>query len=204
MGCFRLLEGYYLYLITKRKPLGSLAGHTVYGIADTALIPLSGIHDSWAERRYRKLLLSGVDLTKDFFFSYTYNLSYTVQHNLTHNECLDPFDCIFVWNAYLTRDLRTALKMASSDNKWVLPLVHGSWQQRNLSIFGKIVQLTLISRRSRRFAGTRYLKRGINQLGWVANEVETEQIVSLQNPAPNGVPSLTSVVQVHSFKKNPF
>lgn len=182
-----------MFLITKRKAVGSLAGHSVYGISDTALIPLTGCHDGWAERRYRKLLLSGVDLTKDFFFSYTYNISYTVQHNLTHEEHLDPFDCIFVWNAYLTRDLRTAL----SDTKWVLPLVHGSWQQRNLSIFGKIVQLTLISRRSRRFAGTRYLKRGINQLGWVANEVETEQIVSLQNLNQSGVPSLASIVQVY-------
>lgn len=179
-------------MITKRKALGSLAGHTVYGIADTALIPLSGTHDSWAERRYRKLMLSGVDLTKDFFYSYTYNMCYTVQHNLTQKESLDPFDCIFVWNEYLTRDLRTAL----SDNKWVLPLVHGSWQQRNLSIFGRIVHLTLVSRRSRRFAGTRYLKRGINQLGWVANEVETEQIVSLQTLNQSGVPALASIVQV--------
>ena len=169
-----------------------MAGHTVYGIAETALIPLSGMHDSWAERRYRKLLLSGVDLTKDFFFSYTYNIYGTVQHNLMHREDANAFDCIYVWNEYLTRDLRTALM----DNKWVLPLVHGSWQQRNLSIFGKIVQLTLISRRSRRFAGTRYLKRGINQFGFVANEVETEQIVSLQNLSQPGVPSLASVIQV--------
>ena len=166
----------------------------MYGVADTTLIPLSGggCPDSYAERRYRKLLLSGVDLTKDFFFSYTYHVSHTVQHNLTHTERADPFECIFVWNEYLTRDLRHELR----DNKWLLPLVHGSWQQRNLSIFGKIVQLTLIARRSRRFAGTRYLKRGINQFGWVANEVETEQIVSLQNLTHSGIPSLASVVQV--------
>eukprot|EP00210_Caulerpa_lentillifera_P008438 g8050.t1 len=192
LGCFRFLEGYYLFLITKRKPLGSLAGHTVYGVADTTLIPLSCTNESWSERRYRKLLLSGLDLTKDFFFSYTYNLSYTVQHNLTQQGSFDPFECIYVWNEYLTRDLRTALK----DNKWVLPLVHGSWQQRNLSIFGKLVTLTLISRRSRRFAGTRYLKRGINQQGWVANEVETEQIISLHHRRQSGIPSLSSMVQL--------
>ena len=37
--------------------------------------------------------------------------------------------------------------------------------------------MTLIARRSRYFAGARYLKRGVNDEGNVANEVETEQIV---------------------------
>lgn len=63
-----------------------------------------------------------------------------------------------------------------------------------LNVLGRIVFITLIARRSRHHAGARYLKRGANdevilcssvQLntvrssqGNVANEVETEQIVS--------------------------
>ena len=35
----------------------------------------------------------------------------------------------------------------------------------------------MIARRSKEFAGTRFLKRGANDEGHVANEVETEQIV---------------------------
>jgi len=46
-----------------------------------------------------------------------------------------------------------------------------------LTVFNRIVYLTLIARRSRYFAGVRYLKRGVNDEGNVANEVETEQIV---------------------------
>lgn len=37
--------------------------------------------------------------------------------------------------------------------------------------------MTLVARRSRHFAGTRYRKRGISAQAFVANEVETEQIV---------------------------
>ena len=37
--------------------------------------------------------------------------------------------------------------------------------------------LTIIARRSRHFAGARFLKRGANEQGQVANHVETEQIV---------------------------
>jgi len=37
--------------------------------------------------------------------------------------------------------------------------------------------VTLIARRSQKYAGTRFLKRGGTNEGYVANEVETEQIV---------------------------
>jgi hypothetical protein len=46
-----------------------------------------------------------------------------------------------------------------------------------VQVFGRQLTLTLVSRRSRHFAGTRYRKRGISAQGFVANEVETEQIV---------------------------
>ena len=59
----------------------------------------------------------------------------------------------------------------------MLPVVHGYWEQKVLSMFGQTIHITLTSRRSRYFAGTRYLKRGVNDFGNVANDVETEQIL---------------------------
>ena len=56
-----------------------------------------------AEKRYRKLLLSGLELNKDFYFSYTYNLARTLQANLTTDAPGDPFDSMFVWNEFLSR-----------------------------------------------------------------------------------------------------
>jgi hypothetical protein len=69
--------------------------------------------------------------------------------------------------------------------RWAVPVIHGYLEQKVLSVFGASVQITLIARRSRYFAGTRYLKRGINGLGHVANDVETEQIVQTGAPAVN-------------------
>ena len=43
-------------------------------------------------------------------------------------------------------------------------------------MYGKPIYVTLIARRSNQFAGTRFLKRGVNDEGYVANDVETEQI----------------------------
>ncbi|VEL13625.1 unnamed protein product, partial [Protopolystoma xenopodis] len=54
---------------------------------------------------------------------------------------------------------------------WFLPLIHGFIGQGSLSACGQPHHLTLIARRSRHYAGARFLKRGINLLGDVANEV---------------------------------
>lgn len=40
IGCVQFLEGHYLLLVTKRQYQGSLCGHKVYSISDTALVPL--------------------------------------------------------------------------------------------------------------------------------------------------------------------
>ena len=54
----------------------------------------------------------------------------------------------------------------------------GSYTSVELTVLGRVIFITLIARRSRHYAGARYLKRGVNEDGDVANEVETEQIVS--------------------------
>lgn len=56
--------------------------------------------------------------------------------------------------------------------------------------------LTLIARRSRKFAGTRYLKRGINTDGYVANDVEVEQIIEVGGLFQSGALRISSMVQV--------
>ena len=43
-----------------------------------------------------------------------------------------------------------------------------------------------MSRRSRYRAGTRYFRRGIDRDGRVANFVETEQVLLLDSPSPDG------------------
>jgi hypothetical protein len=45
-------------------------------------------------------------------------------------------------------------------------------------VLNRTVHITLLARRSRHFAGARFLKRGTDEEGHVANDVETEQIVA--------------------------
>lgn len=63
----------------------------------------------------------------------------------------------FVWNSFLLKPVESVFHP-----DWIIYVVHGFIGQSNISIFGKSLYLTLIARRSNKFAGTRFLKRGAN------------------------------------------
>nr|XP_033515364.1 phosphoinositide phosphatase SAC2-like isoform X1 [Nicotiana tomentosiformis] len=195
VGFVKFLGPYYMVLITKRRKVGMICGHAVYAITKSEMFPipnstvLSNMDSKnenranysgvlmliymLSETRYKKLLRT-VDLTKDFFFSYSYHIMLSLQKNLSNCETgLTLYDTMFVWNEFLTRGIRYQLK----NTLWTVALVYGFFKQVTLSISDRDFVLTLIARRSRHYAGTRYLKRGVNEKGRVANDVETEQIV---------------------------
>lgn len=196
VGFIRFLGPYYMLLITERRQIGVICGHRVFAVTKSDVITLpnpsvqSNMVNSRSENRYKRLL-GTVDLTKDFFFSYSYHIMCSLQKNLTDCESGPVlYDTMFVWNEYLTRGIRNYLK----STLWTVALVYGYFGQVKLSLSGKDFTLTLIARRSRHYAGPRYMKRGINENGRVANDVETEQIVF--EDRPGGIPSqITSVVQ---------
>ncbi|KAG6879535.1 hypothetical protein C0992_001683 [Termitomyces sp. T32_za158] len=84
---------------------------------------------------------------------------------------------------------------------WLLPLVHGHVDQAKLTVLGRVVFVTLIARRSRHFAGARYLKRGVNAEGNVANEVETEQIVAEASTTPFYYPATRDQSGKHTDRR---
>ena len=132
-------------------------------------------------------MFTSFDLKQNFYYSYSYDLTNTLQHNymamdLDSNTKRKQSNAIYglrakpcmkyVWNQYLLRPTNNKLSY-----HWLVYIVHGFLSQSSINIFGSSVFITLISRRSQKYAGTRFLKRGGNNLGYVANEVETEQIV---------------------------
>ncbi|XP_073043906.1 phosphoinositide phosphatase SAC3-like isoform X1 [Primulina eburnea] len=196
VGFIKFLGPYYLLLITKRRQIGTICGHNVYAISKSQIIPIpnSAVRSSTVnyknENRYKKLL-SMVDLTKDFFFSYSYHVMRSLQKNVCDNRTGKVlYETMFVWNEFLTRGIRNFLQ----NTIWTVALVYGFFKQATLSISGRNLKLTLIARRSRHYAGTRYLKRGVNEKGRVANDVETEQMVL--EDVSEGLPvQISSVVQ---------
>ena len=77
---------------------------------------------------------------------------------------------------------------------WIMPIIHGAFIQRKLQDYGRSLNLLLLARRSRHFAGTRYLKRGVSDQGKVGNDVEHEQIIHDESTIGEGV--FSSFLQV--------
>lgn len=197
LGFVRFTKGYYLSVITKCRQVAVLGGHFMYHIDDTKLIPLQFDYkraDKYSDEEKLLSIFKYLDLGKTFYFSYTYDITNSVQTNFLRNKraaknhamhamASDAFilasdDCNerFVWNNLLLKPVLIQEEIAIYD--WFRPIIHGFIDQANISIYGRKIYITIIARRSHHFAGARFLKRGVNNAGNVANEVETEQIVS--------------------------
>uniref|UniRef100_A0A2C9JCI4 SAC domain-containing protein n=1 Tax=Biomphalaria glabrata TaxID=6526 RepID=A0A2C9JCI4_BIOGL len=280
-GFVRFLEGYYMILITKRKKAAVIGSHIIYKIEDTSMlyIPNDSVRYTHPdESRYVKMFQT-VDFSSNFYFSYSYDLTHTLQFNMTpvhgasgphkssqpsvphlpskrtsskgqslwddepadstpsstaskETEKLEmsveeftdmnhtpeagqtipevqaqeketksvpgPVVCgvknapcrKYVWNNHLLKGFEGHVH-----SDWILYIIHGFIGQSNICVFGKSFYLTLIGRRSNQYAGTRFLKRGANHEGYVANEIETEQIVQDTSVTFLGHGKVTSYVQ---------
>ncbi|KAL8372428.1 hypothetical protein RB595_001975 [Gaeumannomyces hyphopodioides] len=214
LGFIKFTGHYYMLLITKKSTVAMLGGHYIYQIDGTELIPLTPARARPDQRNTEEsrflTILGNLDLTRSFYYSYSYDITRTLQHNMTRERIalqqgrprtLDAdFNSMFVWNSHLLGPAEGAL---TSPFDWCRPIIHGYVDQAAVSIYGRTAYVAVIARRSRHFAGARFLKRGANDLGYVANDVETEQIVSEVNttsfhsPGPRlyASPQYTSYVQ---------
>ncbi|KAE8154764.1 SacI homology domain-containing protein [Aspergillus avenaceus] len=191
LGFIKFTGTYYMLLVTKRSQVAMLGGHYVYQVDGTELISLTTSGSSRLrpeknpeEARYIAIL-NNLDLTRSFYFSYSYDITHTLQRNIcrerkAHQDGLpkpfqQDYNTMFIWNHHL---LGPAIANLKNPYEWCLPIIHGYVEQAKMPVYGRLVYITVIARRSRFFAGARFLKRGANDLGYVANDVETEQIVS--------------------------
>lgn len=86
---------------------------------------LPSFSSHYSVNRYKKLLRT-VDLTRDFFFSYSYHIMLSLQKNMSNCESgLTLYDTMFVWNEFLTRGIRHQLK----NTLWTVALVYGFFKQ---------------------------------------------------------------------------
>ncbi|KAL9005574.1 MAG: hypothetical protein Q9188_001666 [Gyalolechia gomerana] len=152
--------------------------------------------------RTTKLLFA----SRSFFFSYDYDITRRLGDQKTKSPGLPLYrsvDPLFYWNRHLALPF-----IENGNHAYVLSLMQGFVGQRSFSIHPSSPNdapqvitktevyvknsvktykrpdadasflLTLISRRSILRPGLRYLRRGVDEQGHVANSVETEQILS--------------------------
>ncbi|XP_077870090.1 phosphatidylinositide phosphatase SAC2-like [Saccoglossus kowalevskii] len=131
-----------------------------------------------------------------FYYSPTGDLTNSIQRQHLHKDKDSSFklnpDDRFFWNKFMIQDIIDCEDAALSDH-WRVPVIQGFVQIEKCQLdFSEDEEaddpmlqeplqftLSLISRRSRHRAGTRYKRRGVDEKGACANYVETEQILSI-------------------------
>lgn len=199
-GFIQLVESRYIVVITKAQAVANLHNHDLFTVTETNLLPMTyKVRNTMDESRYKSILQNMNLANNDFYFSYDYDLTKSMQQQAVSAEILnirrsESLETKFVWNHYALKsftgyDTGERAESVTMENpsstpatgleRWMVPVIHGFLRQKIVRLeTGDTLKYTLIARRSRLFAGTRYLRRGVDSDGFTANEVETEQIIT--------------------------
>ncbi|CAI9731580.1 synaptojanin-1-like isoform X1 [Octopus vulgaris] len=181
-GCLGVLQiksgetnSLYLGIVTSCVSVNKIMESEVFRITATNFIPLQS-HNAEEEKinEMRKLLSSGT-----FYFSwsttnYIWDLSLCAQRQF--QQC--DTDNRFFWNKRLHVHLD---RFGVNCTEWLLKIISGGVEIRTIYAGDKQAKACLISRLSCERAGTRFNVRGTNDDGHVANFVETEQVIFLED-----------------------
>uniref|UniRef100_A0A8C3TXZ9 Synaptojanin-1 n=1 Tax=Catharus ustulatus TaxID=91951 RepID=A0A8C3TXZ9_CATUS len=187
LGVLRLNLGdtllHYLVLVTGCMSVGKIQDSEVFRVTSTELLSLRA--DPTDEDRVsevRKVLNSG-----NFYFAWSatgasLDLSLSAHRSMQEHST----DNRFFWNQSLHLHLK---HYGVNCDDWLLRLMCGGVEIRTIYAAHKQAKACLISRLSCERAGTRFNVRGTNDDGHVANFVETEQVIYLDD-------SVSSFIQI--------
>ncbi|XP_030801870.1 synaptojanin-1 isoform X8 [Camarhynchus parvulus] len=187
LGVLRLNLGdtllHYLVLVTGCMSVGKIQDSEVFRVTCTEFVSLRA--DPTDEDRVsevRKVLNSG-----SFYFAWSatgasLDLSLSAHRSMQEHTT----DNRFFWNQSLHLHLQ---HYGVSCEEWLLRLMCGGVEIRTIYAAHKQAKACLISRLSCERAGTRFNVRGTNDDGHVANFVETEQVIYLDD-------SVSSFIQI--------
>ena len=123
-----------------------IGGHFTYAVDATELIPLTTGPSSRFKPDLRNTeesrfigILNNLDLTRSFYYSYSYDITRTLQHNImAEREAIakgmpyphdQDYNSMFVWNSYLLQPAVSALK---NTYDWCMPVIHGYIDQSGM------------------------------------------------------------------------
>ena len=221
-GFIKFNMGYYVILACNSDIVGKIGRNIIYRVDKLKYFPLFEIEEdfqngleSLQEKKYFNLVQS-FSYDKQLYFSYSYNLTNTLQRNFV--ECFKKETDInfsnvaykdekgkislekstnyfFCWNYFHIEEFFDLIIEKNKNKEWINYFIYGYFGQNFCNIRGFWLQISVIGRRNRHFAGTRYLKRGITSDGNVANDVETEQILE-EVSGWIGRPKISSFIQI--------
>ncbi|XP_042621053.1 synaptojanin-1-like isoform X10 [Cyprinus carpio] len=206
LGVLRLNLGdsmlHSLVVVTGCSSVGKVQDSEVFRVTGTDFVSLK--NDPSDEDRIadvRKVLNSG-----NFYFAWSSTgVSLDLSLNAHRRIREDTSDNRFFWNQSLHLHLK---HYGVNCDDWLLRLMCGGVEIRTIYAGHKQAKACVISRLSSERAGTRFNVRGTNDDGQVANFVETEQVIFLDDKVSSFIQIRGSIplfweqpgIQKHSFK----
>ncbi|VUZ46885.1 unnamed protein product [Hymenolepis diminuta] len=174
----------FLVYVTECHLVGKLPHCEVYRVTNVQFLCLNkrlGEEDPYPE--IKKLLSCGAFyFAKDLSTRLPYDLTRSVQNHF-HNTyvnglAFDTYDHRFLWNRGL---MVPFFQQCISPSKWIYPIICGSFGVSTLYAGQQRSQIGIVSRLSSLRPGTRFNVRGVDDNGYVANFVETEVFINVNN-----------------------
>ncbi|KAL1138649.1 hypothetical protein AAG570_008711 [Ranatra chinensis] len=174
---------HFLIMVTGCISLGKIADSEIFRIMQTTFVSLrKQTHGEEHISEVRKLLNSGT-----FYFSWSPNSEpLDITLCAQRREKTNSTDNRFFWNRTMHLHL---MRFGVDCSQWLLKAMCGSVEIRTVYVGHIQAKAIIISRMSSERTGTRFLVRGVNDFGHVANFVETEQAIFMDN-------SVSSYVQI--------
>lgn len=139
LGFIRFLEGYYIILVRKRRKIAAIGSHSIYKIEDTATIYIPNESNKPPhpdEQRYLKMFLA-IDLSTNFYYSYSYDITHTLQMNMAPPRQLAPAlfpkpitAAVYQSNLNSTENLKCECQKKHDDDEDIFETWKNQLQQR--------------------------------------------------------------------------
>ncbi|KAL1359917.1 phosphoinositide phosphatase SAC8 isoform X2 [Arachis hypogaea] len=186
VGTIRLVVGTYVVVITSCKEVGSFLGYPVYRVMSMRVLACNdalkfSTGQEKKDEAYFMTLLNIVESTPGLYYSYETDITLNLQrrNKLVEGWMSKPLwkqaDPRYIWNRHLSEEL-----IECKLDRFIVPIIQGSFQVAELKLKDSLAMVTLVSRRCNRRLGTRMWRRGANLEGDAANFIETEQLLETE------------------------
>nr|XP_022328766.1 synaptojanin-1-like isoform X2 [Crassostrea virginica] len=178
---------FFLVLVTGCLSVGKICDSEIFRITSTHFLSLrNGQGDEDRISEVKKLLNSGT-----FYFAWsaagtTWDLTLCAQRKIQEHDT----DNRFFWNRMLHVHFQ---RFGIDCDRWLFKMICGGVEIRTIYAAHRQAKACLISRLSCERAGTRFNVRGTNDDGHVANFVETEQVIFLDEKISSFIQTRGSV-----------
>lgn len=169
----------YLMLSSKIEYAGDHLGHKVYKILNISFIPFQGNDIHHEDARYIQMLKDFIT-RNSLYYSETIDLTLSIKAISTHpkkdSHIFPRTVPHFCWNYSIGKcfDFKGL-------NKFIFPVINGFFEIKAAKEYKEDLMYEVIGRKDNRRSGMRFLLRGGDSNGNVANFVQTEEILSFKD-----------------------